>query len=221
MNIESRIKSMKTAALRKIEDAARTGKTSLVVSNSKIIEQIESAERNYDQIVNSLNMVENALNQKGKVIDISQISSPIDVTGKKLSPKKKAELKRTEFTDHLNNLGLNAMKIKGVRYKVNNKNSIGVAFANEINPNRWFLGLPPEKFDTIVLLCEMANGQVLSFVFSSEFFHKHKNNFSSDQAGQIKFNVTKRNSQYYLTIPQIGNENITSFLNNFANLTNL
>ena len=108
--------------------------------------------------------------------------------------------------------------MKGVRYKVNNRNSIGIAYSSENRKNRWFLGLPHENIDTIVLLCERKNSQILSFVFSKDFYDKIKNLMSTDDNGQSKYNINLRNGEYQLMIPHRGHEKINIFLDNFDSL---
>lgn len=221
MILESRIKKLKDSALKKVEDAAKIGDTSAVVSSSKIVEQIDDAERKYEHLVSSLDRIERALNQNGASIDFSLLSStPED---KKLSYKKKGELRRKLFVERLLQSGINVVQVKGVVYKINDRQFIGVASAyeNKNIPNRWFLGLPPENFDTIVLLCERKNGEVLRFIFSRDFFQKYKSHLSTDDRGQTKFNVAQRNTDYVFIVPNIGSVSITNFLDNFDNLTTL
>ncbi|MFQ5639401.1 MAG: hypothetical protein ACE5IR_15560 [bacterium] len=221
MDLQKRIIQLKSQVLRKIEDAAKTGNTSSVVSSSKIVEEIESLEQQLNQVINSLDSIEKLVEQNGESLDSVQISSLVTLRDKSVSPKKKGEERRTHFVKRAQNLGINILQMKGVRYKVNNRNLIGIAYSSETRPNRWFLGLPPENFDTIVLVCERKNGQILNFIFSKDFYDKVKNLMSTDDNGQLKYNIALRNGEYQFMIPLQGYEKINSFLANFDNLRQL
>jgi len=219
VDLQTRINELKTKALRKIENAAKIGNTSLVVSNSRIVEEIDNLEKRLNQLVAALDMLEKAIKQNGENLDFSQmerISLP-----EKISRKKRGETKRNSFLKHAQELGLNISQVKGVRYKLNDRHLIGIAYASENRPNRWFLGLPPENFNTIVLLCEQKKGKMLNFIFSKDFYQKFKSYLSTDENGQLKYNIALRNTDYHLLIPQAGNENINRFLDNFTNLNQL
>lgn len=203
----------------KIENAAKVGNTSLVVSNSRIVEEIDNLEKRLSQLVASLDMLEEVINKNGENLDFSQIEHL--GLREKISRKKRGETKRNSFLKYAQELGLNISQVKGVRYKLNNRHLIGIAYASENRPNRWFLGLPSEKFDTIILLCEQKNGKMLNFIFSKIFFQKFKTYFSTDENEQLKYNIALRNTEYMIIIPQVGNENINMFLDNFDNLKQL
>ena len=220
MELQKRIIQLKTQVFRKIEDAAKVGNTSSVVSRSKIIEEIESLEKQLNNVVNSLYSIEELLKRNGKDLKPMDIYS-VGLKDDSISPKKKGEKRRTSFINHVINLGIDVTQMKGVRYKVNNKNLIGIAYSSETRKNRWFLGLPSENYITTVLLCERENGQILSFILSKDFYFKIKNLLSTDENGQHKYNITLRNSEYQLMIPQRGYEKINLFLDNFDNLRRL
>ncbi len=220
MEPQERLKQLRAQVLRKIEDAAKTGNTSLVVSSSKIVEEIESLEKQLTEIITSLDSIEKLVERNGD-LDSVELSTPFSSQQKSLSPKKRGQERRNSFVKRAKELGIHMLQLKGVQYKVNNRNLIGIAYSGETRPNRWFLGLPPENFDTIVLLCERKNGQILSFVLSKEFYQKIKNLMSTDDNGQLKYNISFRNGEYQFMIPERGYEKINLFLDNFDNLRRL
>ena len=220
MEPQERLTQLRAQILRKIEDAAKIGNTSLVVSSSKIVEEIESLEKKLIEIISSLDSLEKLVEQNGD-LDSVELSTPFSSQQKSLSPKKRGQERRTAFVQRAEELGIHMLQLKGVQYKVNNRNLIGIAYSGETRPNRWFLGLPPENFDTIVLLCERKNGQILNFVFSKEFYQRIKNLMSTDDNGQLKYNISFRNGEYQFMIPERGYEKINLFLDNFDNLRRL
>lgn len=220
MEPKERLTHLKAQVLRKITDAAKIGNTSLVVSSSRIVEEIENLEKKLTEIITSLDSIEKLVEQNGD-LDSVEISTPLASKQKNLSPKKRGQERRTAFVKRAEELGIHTLQLKGVQYKVNNRNLIGIAYSNETRPNRWFLGLPPENFDTIVLLCERKKGQILSFVLSKEFYQKVKNLMSTDDNGQLKYNISFRNGEYQFVIPKRGYEKINLFLDNFDNLRHL
>ncbi len=203
--------------MKKIEDAAKIGNTALVVESSKIVEEIESIEKQLEQVLNSLSSIEKIVEQNG-ALDSVEFSTQLVSQEKGISPKKRGQQRRTAFVKRAQQFGIDVLQLKGVRYKVNNKNLIGIAYSGETRPNRWFFGLPHENFDTIVLLCERKNGQIMSFVFTKEFYKRIKIFMSTDNTGQFKYNITFRNEEYQLMIPERGCEKINLFLDNFDNL---
>lgn len=220
MELQKRITQLKTQVLKKIEDAAKIGNTSSIVASSKIVEELESLEKQLAQVVNSLDSIEKLV-ERNSGLDSLEISTSFASQEKGVSPKKRGQERRTAFVERAQQFGIEILQLKGVRYKVNNRNLIGIAYSGETRPNRWFLGLPPEDFDTIVLLCERKNGQILSFIFSKEFYEKVKNLVSTDENGQFKYNIAFRNGEYHFMIPERGYEKINLFLDNFDNLRRL
>lgn len=214
MDLTTRIKKVKNETLKKIEEAAKTGNTSSVVMNSRLVEEIDNLEMNLDQLIASLEKIENRI-KNGENFALIRIKD------ENISPKKRGENRRMIFLKQVEKFGFNIYQVKGVRYKFHNRYLIGIAYASEKRPNRWFLGLPPEDFDNIVLLCERKDGKMLNFIFSQVFYNDVKSHLSVDDNGQIKFNIAKKDSEYQLIIPKIGNQNITKFLDDFNNLKDL
>ncbi len=215
MDFQIRMTKLKNVTLKKIEDAAKIRNTASVVSNGRVLEEVENLENKFNQLVASLEMLEKTAgkNLKFTRFDISTIQQ-----NRKISHKKRGELIRSSFIGETQKLGFSISKVKGVRYKINNNNLIGIAYSSERRLNRWFLGLPSENFYTIILLCERTDGKILNFIFSGDFFQKIKNHLSTDEHGQLKYNISFKNTDYQLIVPQMGNENINMFLDNFDNL---
>jgi len=182
------------------------------------VEELEVLEKQLDQSIDSLDSLEKLVKQNNMNFSSVQISPLPTLKDKRISPKKKGDEIRKTFVSRVQNQGIHIAQLKGVQYKVNNKNFIGIAYSSEIRTNRWFLGLPFKNFDTIVLLCEKRNGQILNFIFSKDFYDKVKNQLSKDDNDQIKFNISFRNGEYQFMIPQSGYEKINSFIDNFDNL---
>ena len=73
MDLQTRINELKNKAMGKIENAAKVGNTSLVVSNSRIVEEIDNLEKRLSQLVASLDMLEEVIKKNGENLDFSQI----------------------------------------------------------------------------------------------------------------------------------------------------
>ena len=111
-------------------------------------------------------------------------------------------------------------KTRGVRYRSRRRNCVGIASAteNEKYPNRWFLGLPPDKYDGFVLLCEDHEGRVHRFIAGSELAQEVLPRLSTDNVGQIKFHVTREGSRFNLDVPGSGRKPINAIRDRFDEL---
>jgi hypothetical protein len=114
-----------------------------------------------------------------------------------MNPKQRGNLRRKVFIDELRNSGIKLTNIEEVLYKTETGGLIGIASATESTkpPGRWFLGLPVQNYDQIVLLCEKRDRTMLSFVFPKDFLQSHIHNISQDARGQYKFNVVHKSGK--------------------------
>lgn len=76
---------------------------------------------------------------------------------------------------------------KGQIYRGESGARVGIAFATERQPNKWFLGLPAESFDEAVLLCETEEGDLDAFLLDERFLHEYGALLTRSGAG-VKFN---------------------------------
>ncbi len=136
-----------------------------------------------------------------------------------LSAKAIGKMQREELIKKLKGMGITLIQDRGAICKTQDGNIVGIAYATERQPDKWFLGLPDREYYSFILLCEDKKKEIKPFVFSNDFFKKHKNHFSKKN-GQLKFNLVKRGEVYQIGIPGIEKININNFLNNYEPLKN-
>ncbi len=229
MSLENRIQHLKKFALEKVEGAAKKSDTQNVILNSRMVEEIERLSNILADIhvkVDSLekkiknppdSASDNLLSQDSEQfiprLDSLARSSSLSKYIKE-SPRVRGETKRREFVDSVKEAGINLIHQRGALYVTDHDGLVGIAYASERQPNRWFLGLPDNDYAALVLICETDRSDLLNFILPSDFFHKYRDSFSFVK-GQIKFNIVCRGNDYTMIIPNSGNIRINQFLNNY------
>ena len=91
---------------------------------------------------------------------------------------------------------------------------IGISFANEGEPGgKWWLGLPEDGYDFLVLLCRTKDGRILDFIVPvREMGEDGLGGILSRSGGQYKINVRSERDGYFLLIPNRGRKSIGEYL---------
>ena len=222
MEYYERILKIKSKAHNNIKEAAHLEKTEEVIANTRILEEVKRLENSLDASLKSLEQkFENNI-LKEVHIENENISGVNSV--KKYSAKEKGNLRRENFIRKLENLGINLIKEKGVIYRTQNGNRIGIASASELLRKKeyWFLGLPNKNYDTVVLICESSKGKVFNFILPKYIYEQNENKFSRDSTNeQLKFNISFRNGNFQMIIPQVDPISINDYIDNISALGEL
>lgn len=209
MDLGTRIERLKEKEMRKVEQAASQGDVAALVSHTRRVEKLDSLETQYKEIERTVNAIQNGSN--------ADACSP---TLREMSAKAKGDIRREEFVDAIQKQGyeINHYK-KHVLYTIAPDKIIGIAYASEVQPNKWWLGLPVENYHAFVLLCENEQGLVNRFIFPKTFYNEHRSKFSRDQDGkQLKFNIMLQNGRYALKIPSHRDIYINIYLDKLEHL---
>lgn len=220
MSLDSKLLKIKSIALAKIEEAAKTGDTESIIANSKIIEEIERLAKKTKEIIISVEFLEKKMNTDLN-LEISKNNFEPEISipnGDIFTSRQRGKQKREFFIKKLREKNIQLNPFSGETIFSDEKGKIiGIAFATERQPNKWFLGLPERDYDAITLLCERENGVVLNFVFPRDFCIKYKDNFSKSK-GQMKFNVVNRHGSFLLLLSGVMNPDITKFVDYYETL---
>jgi hypothetical protein len=190
--------------LKKITEHARNGNTSLVISDSSRLKALEEI------IIAQINVIERFgrwKNSKGNNEDIpkeylNQEGARMPISERKSAIAKGNEVRKKYIEELEINHGIRLTPIKGKTIFSNeNNNRVGIAYASEVNPNRWFLGLPENGFEHAVLLCEDNSKNLKACILPNAFFQEY-GKFLSRSNGQLKFNIQKRYDNYFVIVPQ-------------------
>ncbi len=207
MGLHDDIQRSQAIARARIQGALRIGKTGAIVSGAKDLEVLDRLEKQYRE----MQMAVAALAQKELV--------SIDPQNPVKSPKEKGKAQRERFVQKAKEKGLILIHHRGPLFKDPSGELIGIAYASECKPNRWWLGLPVESYNEIVLICESNCSEVVSFVFPFSFCQEHRGTFGTDKhAKQFKFNVSLTNGLYLLLLPGCNPIVINDYMNKFDNI---
>jgi hypothetical protein len=139
------------------------------------------------------------------------------------SNKEKGLRVREDYISTLNDSGIQINLIDRVWAKTENNLWVGIPFATERVPGRWFLGLPEkdvlehlkEREIAIVLLCKSTSNELLDFVLPPHLVKEIASQLSKSK-GQLKFNLRKWGDKYQLSIPNHETVDISGYKNNFS-----
>lgn len=221
MELNVRISRLKSITLKRIEESAKKGDTASIFSNTAAVEEVERLEKKLNEIVVALENVEKRTNSTSnaarEILHSQQTSNLIEALVVESSPREVGKIRRKEFIRELSMLGTQLYHAGGCIYKTKTQNLVGIAYASERKPNRWFLGLPIKDYYAVILLCERGNGTILKFVLPKVFLIDKKEHISNAD-GNFKYNIVSRHGEFSIRIPKVGNDSVSKFLNNYAPL---
>lgn len=134
------------------------------------------------------------------------------------SPTQKGNNVRMAYVNDLNSRGIQLRRSgrSKVIFETKSGKTIGMPFANEYpsrKPGRWFLGLPDQNFDFVILLCETDSGALLDFVFPTDFVSDIWGLLSRQKShGPVKFEVFRCRTDDELKVKDGVAKNIRRFL---------
>jgi hypothetical protein len=119
-------------------------------------------------------------------------------TANSISRKERGKACRNEYLRRLLSKGINLSRLKGGRiFQSSSGKRVGIAYASE-DGNKWWMGLPDEHYDVVILLCETSSGETLDFVLPPIFVHRVWRGFSLSQNGQREWHVVRSGPNYEL-----------------------
>jgi hypothetical protein len=144
---------------------------------------------------------------------------PKQENGDSMSPSAKAEgaqvrakwVRTLQATQRIDLAG------HGTQYRTTRRASVGIAFANERRPDKWFLGLADEPTNIVVLLCKTSDQQMYDIVLPMAELGDTWKRLSRSK-GQVKFNVEKEADRLLLSIPGGNPLSITQYQGNYRPL---
>lgn len=189
------LRNLKQESLRKASEAVVAGESQQIILLGRRLEMIDKLTARAEDLQREVEKLVHV--DEGVPL---QIDSGTHSEGE--SGREGGERARISIVNVLSAAGIELQRIKGATYRLPNGSLIGIAYATERQPNRWFLGLTRGKFDHALLLCEETPEKVHALVLSQDFLAKHGKLSSSGDG--IKFNVTRSGSSFHLNIPGKG-----------------
>ena len=131
---------------------------------------------------------------------------------KKSNAKARGSAWRLEYVKLRTQSGERLHRIKETLYQTPAGSIRGIAYASESakRPDKWFLGLPHDQFQEVVLICESLDGSAVQIYLPKNFIDKYGKHFSFAH-GQTLFNVIRNAGKYIISIPNVGAIDLTGF----------
>lgn len=221
MTLRTEIANTHESILKRVEQAARDGAAREVMDSSRLLAATVELLSSYDALeVRFRSIKEQADGDLSAGMASIASRRGADAGSQGLSAKAKGEQRRQAFLADARKQGIVMERIKGVRYRSPKQQCVGIASASETEEyrNRWFLGLAPDTYDGFVLLCEDRTGVAHRFIASSEFAKRVVSRLSRDNAGQLKFHITREHGSFFLDVPGGDHVAIDGLLEQFGNL---
>jgi hypothetical protein len=157
------------------KDAERRIRSALDNGHMDEVLRLAAAAKEYD---NALRLLQNAAERIVGTTeggdDPIETASPMHPASfpKALSKNARGKLRRAEYIQGLAGNGIRLHHKKGRIYVTASGRRVGITFASEVVPQKWWMGLLDEHYDIIVLLCESRSGEVIDFVLPPALVQK-------------------------------------------------
>lgn len=219
MDAITQLMDEKTHVLGKIAEAAQRGDSQDVLALGERLEKVESLIRRHDNLVRDISSL-NGEDSRSKTIPSPRESLATQRSKEQNGPRLTSgrgigKTIRSAFLKELVEKGIHLRQMKGTIYETQSGQRIGIAFATERKPDRWFLGLPLGGFDHAILLCERETGDTVEFWLSKNFFDDYGNNMSHS-GDQMKFNIARRGSGYVILVPGTSGVSSSTFRKDYT-----
>jgi len=211
---------LRTQAFQRIADSAKKGRTDEVIRLGRIPKECEDAMDLLKSLESQIARIEVELQRSNPRPQVSEVRAKEGLKGptrasSQVSPRRKANEVRTAYVNDLSHkLGSHLRRRSEVIFETQLGKSVGMPYATELTnlPDRWWLGLPDEHFDFLVLLCETDSGELLDFVFPPEFVSEIWSSLSRDGKKHVKLNVFRSGVDYELRLKDGAGKKIRRFL---------
>jgi hypothetical protein len=208
MSIKNEIEALKSKALQRIGEAAKTGDTRVIIGATRIVQEAERLIKGFEELVSELGGL--AMDFKGlehgKDVDISIPS------GIKMSARMRGRLMKEAFINDLKAQGIPLNLSKDSILLTEKGERVGVAYSSEHSPGRWWLGIKNDNYRAIVLICEKDTRGIVRLVIPGKFWDSHVENLKENKNGRSMIHILYQRGVYYW-VDRSG-EKIT--LNNFV-----
>lgn len=193
MDCQEILSAMKADILQKVASAAAGGETQQILTLGRKLDLVDKLLQRTLDLEREITKLLTADQEVPTMVERSRREGE---TGREGGENARAAMIQT-----LSTAGIRLTRVKGATYKLQTGALLGIAYATERQPNRWFLGLTRGRFDHAILLCEESPERVHPLFLSAEFLASHRLSASGDG---IKFNVTRSGNLFHLNIPGEG-----------------
>jgi len=215
MDPKEQLNKKKDNILNQIAEFAKRGESQKVLAAGEKLNQVEKLIERYEKLVQDISNFDKEPPQKTEAIinnwgASAPIKTNIVTVGRGIG-----KTARMAFLEKAYENGIHLQNIRGSIYQAESGRRVGIAVATERKANRWFLGLPQDRFEDVVLLCKPDSGETIEIILPQFFFSEHGDRMSKS-SGQVKFNVARRGNVYVLLVPETDGISLSEYIGNFS-----
>ena len=216
MDIQTELQHTESLLFGQITSAASHHDVAGIAALSALAKECEMLKTDLTSLIRRVEAVKSALNGSGASSTSTQKFTP-SAEAPALSGKAAGVQARNAWIAWLKDGGI-YLRRHGKQYQTVQGQSVAVAFANELpkKENRWFLGLPDEPTDIVVLLCKSLAGQFHEIVLPVSYVRKVWHLLSRGEYG-LKLHIRKDAGRFFQLVA--GNElDVTKHVANYEPL---
>ncbi len=201
MNTTERLEALREKARKEMEAAMKAGKMDGVIKFARIIKEADDALQGISLAVERM-LVQLESDHEGFVTTGPPRPERMTATSDFPSRKERGKARRDEYLRGLLAKGIQLSRLKGRTFQTSFGKRVGIAYASEDrhHPDTWWMGLPDERYDVVVLLCETSSGHILDFVLPPDFVNRvwRRLTLSKKQSEQREWHVVRSGPNYDL-----------------------
>jgi len=194
----------------RIADDAKKGLTEEVTRLATLAESCDVALQTASRLENEIDRIREELKNVGKPykVSVAQQTLPSSPNRSEKHSRKTGsrgrgrEVRDAWIAKAMQNHGVRVRRLGEVTYETASGKRVGIPYASEAAHRTypWWLGLPDEKPDYAVLLCETDSGEIADFIFPSDFVSRIWNSLSRDKNHHVKFHISRRGANWELKL---------------------
>ena len=171
MDVIEQLKGLREKARQDMETAMRAGQMDGVIKFARIIKEVDDSLRASSLTVERISAQLESDDDAPALTEAPHLQRP---SSRAELPSRKARGKacRVEYLRRLHSKGINLSRLKGRTFQTSSGKRVAIAYASETLPNTWWMGLPDEQYDVVILLCATTSGETLDFVLPPNFLNR-------------------------------------------------
>ena len=197
MDAMEQLRGLREKALHEMEAAMKAGQMNGVIKFARIIKEADDTLQASNLAVDRISAQLESDGDVSVATEAPRPQRPLPAASP-LSPKERGKACRNEYLRRLLSKGINLSGLKGRRiFQTSSGKRVGIAYASE-RPDGWWMGLPDDHYNVVVLLCKTSSGETLDFVLPPNFVNRVWGGFSLSETGQREWHVKQSGPNYEL-----------------------
>jgi hypothetical protein len=185
---------LRDRAFQKMDAARKSGQVDEIIRYARIVQDIDAVIHSSQTTLARVSELLSSDKRTGGAPE--EIDGPAQ-NSTALSRKARGTHRREGYARRLRSQGVHLGKMRGAKYQTSSGRIVGIGYASEVQPDKWFMGLPDEPYDILILLCETSSGELLDFILPTEFVGGIWRRFTVS-AKQRKIHIQRHGDVYEL-----------------------